>query len=273
MKKIKPPVEDGNVEHSSKIRKSSRIRQNENKITGNGSATISEPKVTKKLTKNRSKTNISAPNEKKSVLDFFTEEEQKLFPDGWIWKKDRSKFEGKLLNNNDSEIIGKIVLVPPDVWGWTEKSNFSEYWKNETYDKSLHSMSIEQMKNEILLIGKIIKLKSKTMYDVLFLCDSDPEALCAFTTKQCLSLMIDKPSGRKVQFESLTNSDNIESNNNSIQDSTRKQSVTKKSVPIKKVPATKHKPPSKGGRPPKKNNRQKEPNKTTGLFSLPRGCL
>ena len=162
MKKIKTPVEDGNVEHSSKIRKSSRIRQNENKITGNGSATISEPKVTKKITKNRTKSNISAPNEKKSVLDFFTEEEQKLFPDGWIWKKDRSKFEGKLLNNNDSEIIGKIVLVPPDVWGWTEKSNFSEYWKNETYDKSLHSMSIEQMKNEILLIEKIIKDRKST---------------------------------------------------------------------------------------------------------------
>ena len=111
------------------------------------------------------------------------------------------------------------------------------------------------------------------MYEVLFLCDSNPEAFCAFKTTQCLSLMIDKSSGRKVQFESLTNSDNIESNNNSNQDSTRKQSVTKKSVPIKKVPATKHKPPSKGGRPPKKNNRQKEPNKTTGLFSLPRGCL
>ena len=66
------------------------------------------------------------------------------------------------------------------------------------------------------------------MYEVLFLCDSNPEAFCAFRTEQCLSFTIDKPRGEKVQFESLTNSDNIESNNNSIQDSTRKQSVKRK---------------------------------------------
>ena len=53
----------------------------------------------------------------------------------------------------------QIIFIKPDIWGETVLK--SEYWKDPTYHPSLFGFNQKTIKNNILLIGKVIKKKNK----------------------------------------------------------------------------------------------------------------
>ena len=65
---------------------------------------------------------------------------------------------GNLINNKIMNLAKQIISIKPDIWDKPVLK--SEYWKDETYHPSIFKFDRNTVKNNILLIRKVIKKKS-----------------------------------------------------------------------------------------------------------------
>ena len=119
---------------------------------------------------------------------YFTKDDIKKFPQGWIYHEDQHKYiTGNLINKNLIDLTKKIIFIKPDIWG--DAMMKSEYWKDDTYHPSLFKFNKNTVKDKILLIGKVIKKnKQKTkcddsLYETVLMCNSEVQIIY-FTEKQ-----------------------------------------------------------------------------------------
>lgn len=193
-----------------RTRSSSRLQQKDsnNKIDSNNDSSIDE---SDKDPKKDVEICMGTLNSSKTLKDYVSKEETDRFPTGWIYKSDRSKFEKMYEGDKSTDHVGKLVLIPPDFWGWFDtKKKCTEYWKVETYHESLHDMTRDQMKNDILLVGKIIRKEEKQkqkqkQYIVLLLCDSNVNVECSFKESQIEEYLMCKKNEHKANLNMINN--------------------------------------------------------------------
>ena len=90
---------------------------------------------------------------------YFTKDDKKK-PQGWIYHEDQHKYiTGNLINKNLINLTKQIIFIKPDIW--VDAILKFEYWKDDTYHPSLFKFNKNTIKDEILLIGKVIKKKKQ----------------------------------------------------------------------------------------------------------------
>ena len=91
---------------------------------------------------------------------YFTKDDIKKIPQGWKYHGDQHKYiTGNLINKNLINLTKQIIFIKPDIWG--DAILKSNYWKDETYHPSLFKFNKNIIKDKILLIGKVIKKRTK----------------------------------------------------------------------------------------------------------------
>ena len=125
---------------------------------------------------------------------YFTKDDIKKFPQGWIYHEDQHKYMTQdLINKSSIDMTKQIIFIKPDIWG--EAVLKSEYWKDPTYHPSLFRFNQKTIKNKILLIGKVIKKKNKqktkygdSLYETVLMCNSEIQ-INDFTERQCSKML------------------------------------------------------------------------------------
>ena len=115
---------------------------------------------------------------------YFTKNEINMYPKGWLYHHEMSHAEKKL----QPDLIKQLIFINPDVWGSKELNSL--YWRNNDYHPSLYDFDAKTMKNEVLLIGKIIKQKKnvKGTYETVLMSNSRNQ-INDFTEDQCKNML------------------------------------------------------------------------------------
>lgn len=151
---------------------------------------------------------MKTKNKKFQFLKCFNKNDIEKFPNGWITKSDVPKLvlEDIASNDDDDNLINKILLIPPNIWG-----NKELYWKNETYHPTLKNKDMQTMETDVLLIGKIIKeikhiqqqqkkkFVEEKIFETVLMCDSYKLQANEFSEKQCRDMLIQNFSLHKSE--------------------------------------------------------------------------
>ena len=137
-------------------------------------------------------------------LRCFTKKDIERFPNGWVTKSEVTKhvLEDLSSNDDDDDLIDKIILIQPNIWGQHILKN--EYWKADTYHPSLTNKDVHTMDTEIFLIGKVIKetIQEKDhkmpkrkqslgkTFETVLMCDSSKDQANEFSEQQCQDMLI-----------------------------------------------------------------------------------
>lgn len=121
----------------------------------------------------------------------FTKEDVENFPKGWLYHHEMScnkKISSDNSKKGKTNLINQYIFIKPDIWGKTELED--EYWKDDDYHPSLWEVDVETMKNDVLLVGKIIKKKrnAKKMYETVLMSNCKTH-VNYFTEDQCKKML------------------------------------------------------------------------------------
>ena len=118
----------------------------------------------------------------------FTNDEIKLYPNGWVNRKELYGADKKHFVDDKSDLIKQLIFIKPDIWGSKELK--SQYWKDKDYHPTLRDIDTITMKREVLLIGKIIKQKSneKGIYETVLMSKRNIQ-INDFTEDQCKKML------------------------------------------------------------------------------------
>ena len=208
------------------------------------------------------------PKKKFAFLKCFSTNDIARFPNGWIAESEVRKHVLRCISSdNDDDLIGKIILIKPNIWGQETLKN--EYWKADTYHPSLKNKDVRTMDTEIFLVGKVVKetiiKKEKNrakwnqelgkIFETVLMCDSSKIQANEFSEKQCRDMLIqnikldvrlklsssvdcmtEKDISKKIQHfeEDTTDDDSNDGNNVPVNIKRQLTSGTRKTTPKKK---------------------------------------
>ncbi len=112
---------------------------------------------------------------------FFTKGERENMSPGWFIPRDFKRNEDIALRFTElkegitsrTKLINKIVHVPASVWG----VDAAKWWNTDRYTSTLRVLSVEQMRKQVVLVGKIIQKGKGNTYEVAFLANERDDEL------------------------------------------------------------------------------------------------